>query len=61
VKWLNGAKLEDLEDVLIISIRQVNAKNGTETDEVMKEQAKVLGQQMNVTNFVHKKWYVFCF
>jgi hypothetical protein len=32
----------------------VNAKNGIATDEVIKEHAKVLGQQVNVTNFVHK-------
>jgi hypothetical protein len=32
----------------------VNAKNGTATDEVVKEQAKVLGQQISVTSFVHK-------
>jgi hypothetical protein len=25
-----------------------------------KELVKVLGQQMSVTNFVHKNWYVFC-
>jgi hypothetical protein len=33
----------------------VNAKNGTATNGVIKEQVKVFGQQMNVTNFVHKK------
>jgi hypothetical protein len=40
----------------------VNGKNGTEIDEVIKEQAKVdlFGQQMSVTNFVHKNWYAFC-
>jgi hypothetical protein len=32
----------------------VNVKNGTATDEVVGEQVKVLGQQMSVTNFVHK-------
>jgi hypothetical protein len=32
----------------------VNAKNGTAADEVIKEQVKVIGQQMSVTNFVHK-------
>jgi hypothetical protein len=29
------------------------------TDEVTLEQVKVLGQQMSVTSFVHKNWYVF--
>jgi hypothetical protein len=37
---LKGAKLEDLEDVLVIWIVQVHANNGTSTDEVIKEQAK---------------------
>jgi hypothetical protein len=40
---------------------QVNAKNGTAVDEVVYERAKVTGQQMDVTNFVYKNWYVFCF
>jgi hypothetical protein len=54
-------KVEDLEDVLIIWIGQVNVKNGTAADEVIKEQAKVTGQQMSVTNSVHQNWYVFCY
>jgi hypothetical protein len=29
------------------------------TDEVIKEEGKVFGQQMNVTNFVHRNLYVF--
>jgi hypothetical protein len=33
---------------------------GTETDEVIKEQAKVIGQQKSMANFLHKNWYVFC-
>jgi hypothetical protein len=33
--------------VLVIWMGQMNAKNGTTTDEVIKEQAKVLGQQMS--------------
>jgi hypothetical protein len=32
----------------------VNVKNGTATAEAVTEQAKVLGQQMSVTTFVHK-------
>jgi hypothetical protein len=44
LKWLKGAKLEDLEAVLIIWLGQVNLKNGTATDEVIKEQVKVLGK-----------------
>jgi hypothetical protein len=54
VKWLKVAKLEDLEDELIIWTGQVNEKNGTATNEVVEEQAKVLEQQTNLTNFVHK-------
>jgi hypothetical protein len=34
----------------------VNADNGTSTGEVIKEQVKVLGHQMSVTNYVHKNW-----
>jgi hypothetical protein len=33
---------------------QVNDKNGTETDEVVKDQAKVIRQQTGVANFVYK-------
>jgi hypothetical protein len=36
----------------------VNVKNGTATDEVIKEQMKVFGQQMRVTNFVNKNWFL---
>jgi hypothetical protein len=36
-------------------------QNGTATDEVIKEQVKVLGQEMTVTSFVHKNSYVFCY
>jgi hypothetical protein len=50
---MKDAELEDLEDMLIIWIRQVNAKNGTKTDEVIKEQAKVLDQQMSEKSFVY--------
>jgi hypothetical protein len=39
---------------------QVNTKNGTATEEVVKEQAKVIGQQMGVAYFVYKTWYVLC-
>jgi hypothetical protein len=38
------AKLEDLEDVLIVCMRQMHMKNGTATDERWKKQAKILGQ-----------------
>jgi hypothetical protein len=60
LKLLKGAKLEDLEDALVIRIGQVHTRNGTATAEVM-EQVNVSGQQMNLTNFVHKSWYVFCY
>jgi hypothetical protein len=55
---LKGARLDDLKDALDIWIWQVNVNNGTATDEVIKEQVKVLGQQMSVKSFEHKKWYV---
>jgi hypothetical protein len=45
LKWLKGAKPGDLEDVLLIWIGKLNMKTGTATDEVIKEQGKVLGQQ----------------
>jgi hypothetical protein len=36
VKWFKGAKLEETEDVLVIWIWQANAKNETESDEVIR-------------------------
>jgi hypothetical protein len=57
VKWLKEAKLEDLESALVIWIRQVNVNNVTATDEVIKEHEKVLGQQMNVANFIQLVMY----
>jgi hypothetical protein len=56
VKWLMGAKLEDLEDMLVIWTEQENAKNGTASGKVITNQAKVLGQQMSVTNLGHNNW-----
>jgi hypothetical protein len=53
---VKDAKLEGLKDVL----SHLDSANGTAADEVIKEQAKVLGQQMSVTYFVHKNWYIFC-
>jgi hypothetical protein len=41
VKRLKGTKLEDLEHVLVTWMGQVNSKNGTATDEAVKEQVKV--------------------
>jgi hypothetical protein len=52
---LNGTQLEDL-----IWTGQVNVKNGTAADEVVKEQAKVIGQQMGVTDFIYKISCIFC-
>jgi hypothetical protein len=46
VKRLKGAKLEDLENLLVIWMVQFSAKNGTVPDEVVKEQVKMIGQQM---------------
>jgi hypothetical protein len=34
---LKGAKLEDLEDAIVTLTGQVNAKNGTATDGVIKD------------------------
>jgi hypothetical protein len=51
---VKGAKLEVLEDVLVTAIGQVNVKIGTATSEVVKEQVKVIVQQVNITDFVHK-------
>jgi hypothetical protein len=51
---------EYLEDASVIWIQQVNVKNGEATGEDIKEQEKVFGQQISVTNFVQKSWYVFC-
>jgi hypothetical protein len=59
VKWLNRAKLEYLEDTLVIWVGQLNGKNGAATGRLVKEQMKVLGQQMSVTNSVHKNYYVY--
>jgi hypothetical protein len=36
VKLVNGAKHEDLEEALVIWTLQVNAKNGTASEEVMR-------------------------
>jgi hypothetical protein len=37
---LKGAKFEDNEDVFVIWMGQVNVKNGSATDTVIKEQAE---------------------
>jgi hypothetical protein len=47
---LKGIKLKN-----IIWMGQMNVRNGTETDEFVKEHAKVIGQQMGVTNSVYRK------
>jgi hypothetical protein len=57
----NMRKCEVLEGckLVIIWIRQVNAKNGTAAD-VINECAKLLGRQMSATNFIKVLyWYVF--
>jgi hypothetical protein len=38
LKWSMGAKLEDLEDVLVIWTGQVNTKNGTKLMELRNKQ-----------------------
>jgi hypothetical protein len=44
---VKGAKLEDFEGMKVTSFGQVKAKTVTTTDEVIKEQVRVLGQQMS--------------
>jgi hypothetical protein len=51
-KKLKGATIENLEDASVIWIGQVNARNGTATDKVIKQRAKALGEQIGVINFV---------
>jgi hypothetical protein len=53
---IEGCKLEDLDDALVISIGQGNVKNGSKSHHVFKEQVKVTGLQMTVTNFAHKDY-----
>jgi hypothetical protein len=43
VKCSKDVRIEDLVDSLVIWVWQVNVKNGTAADEVIKEQAKVTG------------------
>jgi hypothetical protein len=53
---LKNPKPEDL-----FWMGQVNTKNGTASDEIVKEHAKVIKQQNGVSNFVYKSWYyIFC-
>jgi hypothetical protein len=49
VRRLKGARFEYL-----IWIGQENAKNRTATDEAVKEQTKVTGQQIDVANFMYR-------
>jgi hypothetical protein len=56
-----GAKLEDLEDALVIFIEQVNVLSGAVTNDLIKEHVEILVQQMSVTNFVHRNWYLFLY
>jgi hypothetical protein len=42
VKWPKDAKLEDLEDVLVIWLWHRHTDSGTAADEALKGQAKVL-------------------
>jgi hypothetical protein len=44
---LKGEKREDLEDVSVIWIGQVYTNNETATDKIIKEQVKILVQQMS--------------
>jgi hypothetical protein len=55
VTLFKGTKFEDIEDASVIWMGQVNVKNGTATDEVIKEEVKAVGQQM--TNWLYKHWY----
>jgi hypothetical protein len=59
VKWLKDAKPEGLKDVLVMCIGQMNAKNGTATDEIIEKRAKVHGQQMGITDSTQKNGMYF--
>jgi hypothetical protein len=48
VKWLKGAKLENLEDALVIWIRQVNERNGSATGGVIKEKANSSADECDI-------------
>jgi hypothetical protein len=45
---------EKKENVCVYKEQYPSAKNGTATEEVIKEQTKVFGQQVSATNSVHK-------
>jgi hypothetical protein len=55
VKRLKGAKHQDVEDELLFWKYRVNAENRTVTDEVIKEQAKVIAHQVAVTDSVYSR------
>jgi hypothetical protein len=58
----NNSRVQKLKTMKMHSYldMQVSAKKGTASDGVIKEQRKLIGQQMSVTNFVCKNWYVVC-
>lgn len=56
MKLLEVTKFEDLEDALVIWLGQVNVKNETSTDEVIKEEVKAAGQQMSLANCSYRHW-----
>jgi hypothetical protein len=44
---------------LVIWIGQVHTNSEIETDEAIIEQAKILGQQIRVTNSAHTNLYIY--
>jgi hypothetical protein len=60
-KWENRTCgcVKTLKRRLLYGLGQVNAKNATPTDEVIKEKAKVLGHRMSVTDFCTQNWDLF--
>ena len=51
VKRLKTEKHKDLEDALCTWITQMSAKNVTMIRDIIRVQAKVFGQKMNITDF----------
>lgn len=58
VKRLKGAKHQDVESTLIDWIGKMNAESRTVNDKIIKKRAKVIGQQMGVTDFVYSSGWL---
>lgn len=50
--WKCATIEEDPVDVVVIWTGLVNVKNGTASDEIIKEEMKLIGQYVGVVNFV---------